>query len=541
MPTELPESSHRVRHQLELVLDGSGQCLIVPLVLERTLVGSSQQAQVVLEHDGVAPLHAEFVRGAFGSFRVRSLSKAAVVCVGGQPITDKLVEPGEEIRLGPYTLRILTRSSAEYGFVLPPSSEMALSVLDPGATRHPALEAEHLASVMRLGRVLAQTPGARARLQCLCDRLVASPVSAHSAVALRIRGGSELEVLRGATASGVADELSVPRSLIDRLRETRGPVMDVANGLSVAACPLDVDLGRVDALFVSFSPSHATTEWLSLVTLAAEAHRQAEVVWEMRTHVRDSARLERELEMAREIQEGLVPRPSQFDGILHRVDIAVGFEACRWVGGDYVDAVELRDGRLLLAIADVCGKGMQAALVASAVHTATHVIAAYTTSISDLLERINLHLCNYLPPYSFVTMACVALDLTTGSFEYASAGHPPAMIGQPGGTVELLHHGDNPALGVMDTRMSSRTATLGCGETLFLYTDGLSDVLNERGEPFSIAQLAEVFSDVLVRNPQATARETQSALVGALRDFRRDRPSNDDTTFLVARRRDAEC
>jgi serine phosphatase RsbU (regulator of sigma subunit) len=312
--------------------------------------------------------------------------------------------------------------------------------------------------------------------------------------------------------------------------------MEVYDDVAVMACPLNLEEDCVDALFASFPKSYATNEWLSLVTLAAESHQQAELVWEMRTHVRESARVERELEMARQIQEGLVPRALQFDGLLRGVEVAIGFEPCRWVGGDYVDAVGLQDGRVLLAVADVCGKGMQAAIVASAVHTAIHVIAAYTTSIRELLERINLHLCNYLPSHSFVTMICAALDLTTGNLEYASSGHPPAMVVQPGGPVDLLHYGDNPPLGMMDTPVLARTTTLAVGETLLLYTDGLTELVNEQRQPLGMGQLAEILSDVLARNPQATARETQVELIAALHAYRGNNPATDDATFLVARR-----
>lgn len=532
-----PDSSYRVREQLEVWMDGASTPLTFPLLSERTVIGSSDQATIVLEHPSIAPLHAQFLRSAFGRYRVQDLSRTHGVWVAGVPVADRLLEVGDDVRIGEFTLRVKKRSSAEYRFVLPASD--AGGAVTRAAPSQPAIAGEHLASVMLLGRTLARTAGSRARMQTVCDCLVSPPSLARSATVLRIREGADVEVLRGATATGAPDELCVPTGLIGELLATRGPVMDTTGDLTIMACPLDLEQERVDALVAAFPSSHATKEWLSLVALAAEAHHQAELVWEMRTHVRESARVERELEMAREIQEALIPRSLQFDGVLRGVDVAFGFEPCRWVGGDYVDAVALQDGRVLLAVADVCGKGMHAAMVASSVHTAIHVIAGYTTRISELLERINLHLCNYLPAHSFVTMFCAAVDLTTGSLEYASAGHPPAMVVQPGGTVDLLHHGDNPPLGMMDTQIIARHTTLDVGETLLLYTDGLTELTNERREPLGMAQLAEIVSDILARKPAASARETQAELLASLHAYRGNQPPSDDMTFLVARRRGA--
>ncbi len=531
-----PDSSKRVRDQLEVWKDGATQPYFFPLYVERTVLGSGSQAHVVLEDESIAPVHAELIRSAFGRFRIRDLSGSSNVYYQGTPVVDRLLDPGEDVRVGTFTLRIRKRSSSEYRFSLP-DPEATTSSTRMARTGHPTISGEHLASLMRLGRTLVRTASTRARMQSVCDAMVASPCQARSATILRIHDGGRVEVLRGATASGDPDELGFPATMVSRLLESRGPVMDVHDDVSIMACPVLLEDDRLDALFCTFPPDHASREWLSLVALAAEAHQQAELVWEMRTQVRESARVERELEMAREIQDGLIPKALQFDGMLRGVDVAVGFEPCRWVGGDYVDAVALQDGRVLLAVADVCGKGMQAAMVASAVHTAIHTVAGYTSSIPELLERINLHLCNFLPSHSFVTAVCAALDLATGDIEYASAGHPPALIAQPSGTVDFLEHGDNPALGMMDTRIVARRSNLGVGETLLLYTDGLTELLNEDREPLGMVQLAEMLSDLLARNPESTARETQAHLVSALQAYRGNLPPSDDTTFLVARRR----
>src|SRR5207237_776453 len=114
------------------------------------------------------------------------------------------------------------------------------------------------------------------------------------------------------------------------------------------------------------------------------------------------------------------------------LDVAIGFVPCQAVGGDYVDALRMGDGRVLLAVADVCGKGMAAALVASSVYTLVHSGVQARMAFRPLMEHVNRYLCDTLTAGSFVTMFAAAIDPQTGEMEYANAGHPPALVLQPG-------------------------------------------------------------------------------------------------------------
>src|SRR6185369_11461397 len=129
--------------------------------------------------------------------------------------------------------------------------------------------------------------------------------------------------------------------------------------LWVVACLLRAprpDSDELDALYVTLPPECGSVEWLSLIQLATEVYAQSELAWTARKHAEANFAIERELETARQIQQGLVPKKLDFA----RLDVTVGFEPCKWVGGDYVDAMLMPDGRILLAVADVCGKGLQA-------------------------------------------------------------------------------------------------------------------------------------------------------------------------------------
>jgi serine phosphatase RsbU (regulator of sigma subunit) len=272
------------------------------------------------------------------------------------------------------------------------------------------------------------------------------------------------------------------------------------------------------------------------MTLVAEAYQQAEMVWDMRHQVRQNAFVERELEMAHEIQSGLVPRQFAAPGL----ELAFGFEPCRWVGGDYVDALVLPDGRVLLAIADVCGKGMQAALVASSVHTLVRASRDLCGDLPQLMKRLNEYLLGHLPEHSFVTMLCILLNCQTGEIELVSAGHPPAIIVRSGICAEALSQTDNVGLGIVPEEFVVLSSQLDEGDVLLMYTDGMTEMVNDKGEMFGTERLATEFQRIIDVNPYASVDSMKERLMGLCNAYRGSGMANDDRTFLVAMRHGRE-
>src|SRR5258708_1557660 len=185
--------------------------------------------------------------------------------------------------------------------------------------------------------------------------------------------------------------------------------------------------------------------------------------------------MERELARAKEIQMRLLPTDPHFEGL----DVAIGFTPCRAVGGDYVDAVSMSDGRTLLAIADVCGKGLPAALVASSLHTMVHAGVLGRLGLHQLMTNLNSYLCKTLPEESFVTMVAVALDARTGAMEIVSAGHPPPLLICPDDQARDMPSGQNLPLGLEQGDLIVSERHLDPGHLLALYTDGLSELSDE--------------------------------------------------------------
>ncbi len=159
-------------------------------------------------------------------------------------------------------------------------------------------------------------------------------------------------------------------------------------------------------------------------------------------YVKTLRQLEKELDRAREMQRRLIPVSPSIPGL----DLAIGFEPCRWVGGDYADVVALPDGRAFLTIADVCGKGPQAALVAAGVHGRVHAGLDAGADLAAVMHGVNRYLHGFLPGDSFVTMVAAALDPATGDMEIVNAGHPAPVILDAAGAARELAAGLNPPI-----------------------------------------------------------------------------------------------
>jgi serine phosphatase RsbU (regulator of sigma subunit) len=303
--------------------------------------------------------------------------------------------------------------------------------------------------------------------------------------------------------------------------------------LWVLAVPFRMGGDSMDVLYATVPRDCANAEWLNLYALAGEVYKQGETLWAARRHAQENAAIERELDTARQIQRGLVPGRYEAAGL----SVTVGFEPCKWVGGDYVDVVPLPDGRVLLTVADVCGKGIQAALVGSSLHTMVRAAADVNPPLSRLVERVNRHLCEWLPEHSFVTMVAVKIDPRTGEIDCVNAGHPPILVVSPDGKLTALQAAENPALGIAPVAMASQRARLDPGDVLAMYTDGLSELTNPAGEMLGVDRLGHELSTIVLESGRLGVEAIGTALAARLDAFREGELPGDDRTFLLAQRR----
>jgi phosphoserine phosphatase RsbU/P len=552
VPTSSPWKGY-----LEIRLNGGSVSRRI-LSESHVVIGRVPGVQLLLDHHTVSRRHAEMFCDPFGRWWIRDLGSTNGTLVNDEPVTEKVLQPSDKIAIGDFMLAFFLEPKVENRS---PRGAIALDDDKPTAIRTlmdfdpPRIAAEHLRNLMEFSRRLISVEDPQERLAQLCHLMIGKEFHASLAVALRIRAGTPTMLSRPFRPSSHQTDGNpyISRRVLSKLAETREPVLagNLASpgpggppsveltmsrevmALWVVACPLAIQDDEMDVLYVTLPPDLGSVEWLSLIALAAEVYQQSESAWTARRHAQAHAAIERELDTARQIQRGLVPKKHDFPGF----DVAIAFEPCKWVGGDYVDVVPMPDGRMLFAVADVCGKGIQAALVTSSVHTMVRATTDGGSSLPELMERVNKHLCEWLPPHSFVTMVAIAVDPVTGETECVNAGHPPPIAVSGSGALRFLQSAVNPALGVAITTMESQRSMLTPNDVLLLYTDGLTELRNTSKDMLGQERLGEGFLRICVDDGPRGVSAISAGLRQLLEAFRGDQLPEDDRAFLLVRRR----
>ena len=241
--------------------------------------------------------------------------------------------------------------------------------------------------------------------------------------------------------------------------------------------------------------------------------------------------LQNELDVASKMQQSILP--TSFPQ-LSSCEIYGHMEAAREVGGDFFDVISLENGRLGLAIADVSGKGVPAAMFMMSSRTLLKGAAIGTPHPGEVLREVNDLLAQDNESLMFVTLFYGVYDPATGKLTYANGGHNPPLIVHPDGSSEELPQTNGVALGVMDgMEYEQSTATLDPGDTAVLYTDGVSEAMNSVNEEFGMDRFSQVFSNTTSPSDAIAANRT---VFEAVRQFADDTPQSDDITCLTLRR-----
>jgi phosphoserine phosphatase RsbU/P len=239
--------------------------------------------------------------------------------------------------------------------------------------------------------------------------------------------------------------------------------------------------------------------------------------------------LAKDLEQAAQIQQALLP--TQVPKVAG-VALAGHNAACRTVGGDYYDFIPYPDGRVAIALGDVSGKAMPAALLMTSLHARVRVLAEDPPEVAEMMNRLNRATAANCPSNRFVSFFFSVLDPATGILTYANAGHNPPMIVRSDGRIDLLE-GGGLLMGIMaSARYDAYNAQLNPGDSLLLYSDGVTEAANAAGEEFEEARLAQVLQANAAKNPH----EIVEAVTTAVREFSAGAPVADDLTLVVAKR-----
>lgn len=354
-----------------------------------------------------------------------------------------------------------------------------------------------------------------------------------AAARLRDREGEvgEIRVSRSVIEEVVGQGKSVLTSDAQHDPRFASSTMTIQGIRSVLAVPLGVGENVFGIIYADspiaegrFSEDHLKV----LTTLASVAAIRVENARLLEEQI-DRERLEHELQLASEIQQRFQPTAPP---------IVPGYElqgisfSCYEIGGDYYDFIEREDGRMVVALGDVSGKGTAAALLMSSLHAAVHAQAASHSSIVETIRNVNRYLAENIPSNRFVTLFYAELDPKTGALSFVNAGHNPPIIVHDSGTVEHLSSGGLPLGIIANTEYREGRTQLSHGDVLVIYSDGVSEAVNPAGEEFGPERLYQV----VAQNLNASASGIRDRIESALSKFAQGTPANDDITLVIVKR-----
>jgi sigma-B regulation protein RsbU (phosphoserine phosphatase) len=492
-----------------------------------------------------------------GQFSLEDRGQRHGILLNGEQVEARVLQDGDIITLG-------TADSLQLVFRTGPVSESLprlltrleeASALEPGTRdlrplglllEATALLQSHLPLEELLGamvdRALAVTDADRGLL------LEKDAKDEWQPLVARLRGGR-----RAPLNSIVPTQTAVKQAVEKRRSVVEQDVDRAAGSLRMATSVVEQQLRSVIALpLQSVTPVRATDQTMLsapgtlLGVLYLDSRRPAafsrleqqilEALAREAASVLDNARLlqrekerrrmEQELDIARQIQQALLPR--DLAHIAH-LEVTGMNRSCLAVGGDYFDVMEVDAKRTGFLIADVCGKGLGAALL-TAMLQGSFSAMALGQEPGRVCEHINRFICTHSEMERYATLFCALVD-DQGQLEFVNAGHPSPLLVR-GGKVEMPFKAGSVPVGLVPNLVAKTTsAPLEPGDTLVLFTDGISEAENLAGEMFGLDRLR----DVVAKHASLPVRELQGFILKAVDDFSRGAYQSDDITLLIVR------
>lgn len=549
-----PSAETPVSEAALVVIDPNGRRLRVPLFPFPFRMGRAPDNNLVLRDTRVSRNHAQIARND-GHYILEDLGSRHGVWVNAERVEkSRRLEGSERIEFGvPDGYQIhFTRTGDEIRKLL-----ARPATGDTG--RAGSTNLEKLRAVLEVARSLQSSFSTDDVLNTVLDAALAV-TGAERGFLLLFNEERELQVRSTRAAGGGdlrPDELRVPRRLIKQALESRRDLFSMSfdpsaddrspgNTItdlelrSVVCVPLvRVNLSGTGATQllstatanagVLYMDSRVTAVDLAggnrelLQTLAIEAStvlENARLIEEQRA----KQRIEEELDVARRIQHSLMPRHLPQKGWFV---VCGSSESSHQVGGDYYDVVAIGPDTWSLVVADVSGKGVSSALLASFLQGA-FLSASSTTDIPEVLGRINTFLSDRSENGKYATMFYSKLD-SAGRLTYANAGHCPSLLVRKAGEIETLEATSMPVGLVPGAAFDLDYRNLEPGDRMVLYTDGVTEAQNDAGDFFGRKRLREAVR----RAGSADCAELHATIQNAILDFTAGAEQADDLTLVV--------
>jgi serine phosphatase RsbU (regulator of sigma subunit)/pSer/pThr/pTyr-binding forkhead associated (FHA) protein len=517
---------------------------IVPIGKDAFGIGRRETNDLRLAGSEVSRDHAEIVSGGDG-FVIRDKQSRYGTFVNDDPVTERPLVHGDRIRLG-------RSGGAELVFLLAetaPNQDRATTTAIGDLRQIAALldGLRALGSGRVLDDVLALVLDSAIEVTA-AERGFIMLANADNDLEFKLARGRRHQTLPGttfATSRKIPEEVfrtGEPKILADLLDGELANVHmgTVALGIRNVQCvPLKLvryvdradDVAGERRIGVLYLDSREKGSFLAgstrgaLETLATEAAVAIENA-RLYRETMEKAKMEQEMRIAAEIQQALLPRAGHA-GAFFRT--AASSLPCRSIGGDFYDYVDLPNGAFGFALGDVAGKGPPAALLSAMMQGIFAAQAAASDTPCQTIARVNLALYKRGIESRFVTLMYGTLE-PDGRLTYCNAGHnPPLVVGRGG--VRRLEVG-GPIVGLFEGAVyQEETVTLAPGDTLIVFSDGVSEAMSATGDEYGESRIVAVAG----QHPSAAPAELLQAIFADVRAFTKGAAQSDDITALVLR------
>lgn len=536
-----------------LVRDASGNEREVEITRTPFTLGRQSDQDLVMLDSRISRHHAQIVQKD-GQYAIEDTDSRHGTFVNNEQVKSRILKSGDHISLG-------VTDSYQLSFV---ADEVVLPKLLEQlgkASVGPSPQLQHLGLLLQMAQMLNRAPALEEVLTLLVDSAIQLTDAERGMLFLRDESG-ELQLRLARARGGVylavgltdyshdaiqrvvesgREEVTLEEESSGRLANETAIIRGNARG--VVAVPLQkhpmtemtgetITQTAPELLGVLYLDSRARATSLTgldrqvLQTFAVEGATVIENARLFRV-TREQERLQHQISLARNIQQGLLPRQLPQSSFFQLEAVSM---PCQTVGGDYYDVIRLPDDRLGLTVADVSGKGLPAAMLATLLQGAFAAVAAGDPNLEALFARVNDFLCERTPPEMFATIFYGVLD-RFGHFNFINAGHATPLVLRGSGTVARLDSSNFPLGLFPGVSFSVQDVQLEKGDQVLIFSDGVTEAQNSDLELFGETRLEEFLEGC----SSCTANEMCRKVVTIVQNFVGSAPQADDLTLTVLR------
>lgn len=533
-----------------LLLDtGSGKPSPIGLDEHPKTIGRDGICEVVLDDLKASRQHARIQLDENGDYLIEDLGSKNGTLINGQPLRRHRLIPGDRIEIGTTLLIFQDAQTETIGsrYVVQDRLSKTESTSVVGRQEKFQLSQQRLEMLSGLTERIVRLRDQTELLNEVMSICFETLRFERGLIALKNQPGQPVfEPIVRNLREDETGQFAISRSILrrameegertiinDAATEIADPTVSMAthNIRSAMCVPMEYNdeiLGVIYGDRVTSTTSYGRQD----VDFLASVARQASIGLanaRMMNKQRRVVQLENELNVARQIQNGLFP--GDFEPTSH-LWIRAFNEPGRQVSGDTYDIVRMTDGRIGLVIADVTGKGVAAALLSANLQAAVRVTLPNATDPADVVAQWNTLLCENTDQTKFVTLLLMVIDPVARIVEYVNAGHPaPFKLSPPAEPLEIQGVIGLPLGIIPDEKYQTVRLDLGReSSSLLMFTDGIPEAMNEQGEMFELGRLRDILNKAEKVDPENLISELRSQI----KRFSGRAEQADDITILVA-------